>query len=271
LQCVAVCCSMLQHVAACCSVLQCVAVCCDCERNLAHVVAGIFLQKSSVSLHNSLHKRAPHLFTNVPYFFPQKSPVCLHKRAIKFGDTWEGQVQIWQLTSRLLHGGAVQKSPASLYKRAPYFRKRAPYLRTRAINLGTRAINIYYTWEGPVQIWQLTSRLVHGGAAQKSPVFLHKRAPYLRKRGLYFDKRALCSDVSWGAGAKVATKFTPTPWRRSVQDVIDAGAFVCVCCSVVLCGAVWCCVVLCVQVFPACKMLSMVVPFCVFVCVLQCV
>ena len=26
----------------------------------------------------------------------------------------------------------------------------------------------------------------------------------------------------WGAGATVATKFTPTPWRRSAQDVIDA-------------------------------------------------
>ena len=87
-------------------------------------------------------------------------------------------------------------------------------------------------------MWLQISRLLHGGAAQKSPVSLYKRAPYFRKRALYFDKRALCSDVSWGTGATVATKFTPTPWRRSVQDVIDAGAFVCVCCSVVLCGAV---------------------------------
>lgn len=26
----------------------------------------------------------------------------------------------------------------------------------------------------------------------------------------------------WGSGAKIATKFTPTPWRRSAQDVVDA-------------------------------------------------
>ena len=26
----------------------------------------------------------------------------------------------------------------------------------------------------------------------------------------------------WGAGANVATKFTPTPWRRSAHDVVDA-------------------------------------------------
>jgi len=88
---------------------------------------------------------------------------------------------------------------------------------------------------GQVPMWLQNTRLLHGGAAQKSPVSLYKRAPYFRKRALHFDKRALCSDVSWGAGATVATKFTPTPWRRSVQDVIDAGVFVCVCCSVVLC------------------------------------
>jgi len=45
--------------------------------------------------------------------------------------------------------------------------------------------------------------------------------------GVPLDKTYLGGDCEsnlahWGAGAKVATKFTPTPWRRSVQDVIDA-------------------------------------------------
>jgi len=35
LQCVAVCCSVLQRVAACCSVLQCVAVCCSVLQRVA--------------------------------------------------------------------------------------------------------------------------------------------------------------------------------------------------------------------------------------------
>jgi len=39
LQCVAVCCSVLQRVAACCSVLQCVAVCCSVLQCVA--VCGI--------------------------------------------------------------------------------------------------------------------------------------------------------------------------------------------------------------------------------------
>jgi len=45
--------------------------------------------------------------------------------------------------------------------------------------------------------------------------------------GVPIDKSYLGGDCEsnlahWGAGAKVATKFTPTPWRRSAQDVVDA-------------------------------------------------
>jgi pyridoxine 4-dehydrogenase len=45
--------------------------------------------------------------------------------------------------------------------------------------------------------------------------------------GLPVDKSYLGGDCEsnlarWGAGSKVATKFTPTPWRRSVQDVVHA-------------------------------------------------
>jgi len=46
--------------------------------------------------------------------------------------------------------------------------------------------------------------------------------------GLPVDKSYLGGDCEsnlgahWGSGAKIATKFTPTPWRRSAKDVVDA-------------------------------------------------
>ncbi len=46
--------------------------------------------------------------------------------------------------------------------------------------------------------------------------------------GLPVDNSYLGGDTEsnlgahWGSGATIATKFTPTPWRRSAQDVVDA-------------------------------------------------
>jgi len=49
----------------------------------------------------------------------------------------------------------------------------------------------------------------------------------LASLGAPIGKEYLGGDVEsnlarWGEGATVATKFTPTPWRRSAQDVVDA-------------------------------------------------